>query len=431
MDRKGPKGLFYGWYIVSAAFVILFFNSGARYAFGVMFKPIIAEFGWSRAAVSSVFSVNMVIFAIALLIVGKLYDRYGPKWVIIISTLFLSAGLVLTSFMRSFAEFFFSYGILAAFGIAGTAVPLMATLTSKWFDKWRGFAISSALSGNSIGQFALVPLLSLVALDFGWRTSYLYIGIAMLVVNVFLVLFVIKGDPEHLGLKPFGHVDREKGSETAKSQAPSMPLSRDMGLKEAMGTSSFWIFALVMFICGGGDYVAATHLIPMATDYGIPPMTAGWMLSLYGVMSLAGILIAGPAADVIGNKIIIIITFVMRIFLFAMLLKYKSVASLYVFAAAFGFTHLITAPLTPMLIGKLYGVMHLGVLTGFINTAHFLGAAFWPYVAGYIFDKMGNYRLAFALLAIMAFVAAVSMLFIKERRHLARASSYPKWAMEE
>ena len=266
-------------------------------------------------AVSSVFSANMVVFAIALLVVGKLYDRYGPKWVIIISTLFLSAGLVLTSFMRSFGEFFFSYGILAAFGIAGTAVPLIATLTSKWFDKWRGFAISSALSGNSMGQFALVPLLSLVSLDFGWRASYLYIGIAMPLVNVFLVLFVIKGDPEHLGLKPFGHVDREKTGGTTNLNTPPMPLSRDMGLKDASRTSSFWVFALVMFICGGGDYVAATHLIPLATDYGIPPMTAGWMLSLYGVMSLAGVLIAGPAADVIGNKIIIIITFVMRIFL--------------------------------------------------------------------------------------------------------------------
>jgi len=421
MRTKGSEGLFYGWYIVAAAFAILFFNSGARYAFGVMFKPIIAEFGWSRAAVSSVFSVNMVVFAIGLLVVGKLYDRYGPKWVIIISTLFLSAGLVLTSFMRSFGEFFFSYGILAAFGIAGTAVPLMATLTSKWFDKWRGLAISTALSGNSIGQFALVPVLSLVALNFGWRTSYLYVGIAMLAVNIFLVLFIIKGDPEHLGLKPFGHVEEEEKGETAKSLASSTPVSADMSLKEAMGTPSFWAFSLAMFICGGGDYVATTHLIPLATDYGVPPMTAGWMLSLYGFMSLAGILIAGPAADVIGNKIIIIITFVMRIFLFAMLLKYKSVASLYVFALAFGFTHLITAPLTPMLIAKLYGVTHLGILTGFINTAHFLGAAFWPYMAGYTFDKTGSYRFAFILLAIMAFVAAASMLFVKEKRHMVRA----------
>ena len=146
-------------------------------------------------------------------------------------------------------------------------------------------------------------------------------------------------------------------------------------------------------------------------------MTPGTMLSLYGLMSLAGILIAGPAADLIGNKIVIILTFVMRVVLFIIVLKYKSVASLYVFALAFGFTHLITAPLTPMLVAKLYGVRHLGILTGVINTAHFLGAAFWPYVAGVIFDITGTYQLAFFFLAVMAAVAALAMFFLKEERH--------------
>ncbi|HEY3278237.1 MAG TPA: MFS transporter [Syntrophorhabdaceae bacterium] len=410
------RHFFYGWYIVIAAFVILFFNSGARYAFGVMFKPIIGEFGWSRGAVSLVFFVNMVVFAISLFVVGKLYDRYGPKWVIIISTIFISVGFIMTSFMNSIVQFFFSYGILAAFGIAGTAVPLMATLTSKWFDRWRGMAISASLSGNSIGQFALVPLMSLFALNFGWRSSYFYIGIVMLVVNIILAIFVIKGDPAQLGLKPFGYVEKKPVETPEAGTAPVLP-DEDMNLKQAMGTSSFWIFAGVMFICGGGDYFATTHLIPLATDYGISPMTAGNMLGLYGLMSLAGILIAGPAADFIGSKIPIILTFVLRVFLFAMVLKFKSVTSLYVFALAFGFTHLITAPLTPMLVGKLYGVRHLGILTGVINTAHFLGAGFWPYAAGVIFDITGTYQIAFAFLAVMAFVAAVSMLFLKERRH--------------
>ena len=47
--------IFYGWYIVAAAFIILFFNSGARFSFGVMFKPMIAEFGWNRGLISSAF----------------------------------------------------------------------------------------------------------------------------------------------------------------------------------------------------------------------------------------------------------------------------------------------------------------------------------------------------------------------------------------
>jgi MFS family permease len=423
LDKKRRSGrIHYGWYIVASSFMILCFNAGARYAFGVMFKPIIKEFGWGRGDVSLVFFVNMVIFALSLLIVGKLYDRYGPKWVVIISTIFIASGFILTSFIHSIGQFFFSYGVLAAFGIAGTAVPLMATLTSKWFDKWRGFAVSLSVSGNSIGQFALVPLFSFFALNYGWRSSYLYIGIIMLVVNIVLALFVIKGDPRHFGLKPYGFVEAKEGGDGRQTPVSSAGSSMDMGIKQAMRTSAFWFFAIVMFICGGGDYFATIHLIPLATDYGISPMTAGNMLALYGLMSLAGVLIAGPVADLIGSKIPIILTFVLRVLLFVMLIQYKNEVSFYVFAFAFGFTHLITAPLTPILIGRLYGFTYLGILTGFINTVHFLGAGFWPYLAGVIFDKTGSYQLAFILSAIMAFAAVVAMLMVRERPHFAVAS---------
>ena len=422
MDKKRrSERVHYGWYIVAASFMILCFNAGARYAFGVMFKPIIKEFGWGRGEVSLVFFVNMVIFAVSLLIVGKLYDRYGPKWVVIISTIFISTGFMLTSFIHSIGQFFFSYGILAAFGIAGTAVPLMATLTSKWFDKWRGFAVSLSVSGNSIGQFALVPLFSFFALNYGWRASYLYIGIIMLVVNILLAFFVIKGDPRHFGLKPYGFVEEKEGGDGRQPPVSSAGSSMDMGIKQAMRTSAFWFFAIVMFICGGGDYFATIHLIPLATDFGISPMTAGNMLALYGLMSLAGVLIAGPVADLMGSKIPIILTFVLRVLLFVMLIQYKNEVSFYVFAFAFGFTHLITAPLTPILIGRLYGFTYLGILTGFINTVHFLGAGFWPYMAGIIFDKTGSYQLVFILSAILAFVAVIAMLLVKERRYFAMA----------
>ena len=145
MRRVSSGTTSYGWYIVAASLIMFFFNSGAQYALGVMFKPIIREFGWSRSAISFVFLVNMVIFALALTVVGKLYDRFGPKLIIIVSTLFISLGFILTSFIHSFGQFFFSYGLLAAAGPAGTGVPLVSIVVSKWFVKWRGLAISLSL----------------------------------------------------------------------------------------------------------------------------------------------------------------------------------------------------------------------------------------------------------------------------------------------
>ena len=213
-ETANSSGVFYGWYIVAASFVILFFNSGARFSFGVMFKPMLAELGWSRGSMSLAFFLNMTFYALSLIAVGRFYDRYGPKWVIIISTLFLSSGYMLISLINSLWQFYTFYGFLAAIGLGGTTVNLMAALTSKWFEKWRGFAISLSLSGNGLGQFALVPLFTLFTVRYGWRASYLNIALIMVVVNITLALLVIRGDPDDLGQRPFGHKDADReGSE--------------------------------------------------------------------------------------------------------------------------------------------------------------------------------------------------------------------------
>jgi MFS family permease len=409
MNSKQQQRALYGRYIVAASFLMLFFNSGAQYAFGVMFKPIIREFGWNRSAVSLVFLVNMIVFAIALTVVGRLYDRFGPKWIIIISTLFLSTGFVLTSFIHTLGQFFFSYGILAALGLAGTGVPLVSTLVTKWFDKGRGLAISLSLAGSSMGAFILVRLLSRFSVSYGWRTSYLYLGLAMLVVNILLALFVIKGDPHHLGMRG----GTRKGSDEPESPGTG---TTGFGLRQAIATRSFWLFLVTMFICGSGDYLATSHFINFATDYGVSPMTAGKMMGWYGLLSFAGMLVAGPAADRIGSKIPIVLTFVLRFVLYIFILQYKSVPSLYVFALFFGLTHLVTAPLAPMLIGKMYGFKQIGLLTGVINTMHFLGGGLFTYLTGVIFDKTGSYQIAFVVAAVLAATAALCSSFITERR---------------
>ena len=416
MKKYLQNTAYYPWYIVAASFIMLFFNSGSSYALGVMFKPIIREFGWSRSAVSLVFMVNMVVFALALTVVGKLYDRFGPKWIIIISALFLSVGFVLTSFVHTFGQFFFSYGLLAAAGPAGLGVPLASTVVSKWFEKWRGLALSISLAGTSIGAFILVPVLSLAATAYGWRSSFLFLGLIVLVIDSLLAVFVIKGDPHHLNMTPFGARQGKPEQTTTGTPSPSgEPAS--MGLRAAARTRSFWLFLVIMFICGSGDFFATTHFINFATDYGVSSLTAGKMMGWFGLMSMVGVIITGPVADRIGSKIPIVVTFLLRFALFLFVLKYKSVTSLYVYALFFGFTQLVTAPLAPMLAGRLYGFGYIGILSGVINTVHFLGGGFWTYATGLIFDRTGSYQLAFALSAIMAMTAVLCAIFIVEKRH--------------
>jgi MFS family permease len=420
LHEASPKrGIYYGWYIVGASFLILFFNSGLMYSFGVVFKPIAAEFGWGRGLVSLAFLINMTVFALSISAVGRVYDRFGPKWVILICTMFVSLGLFLTSLMTSLWQFFLFYGVLVAIGFGGTSIPIIGAMTSKWFVERRGLAVSLAVAGYSLGQFVLVPVFAFCALRYGWRLSYMLMGLVTLTVNVLLALLVIKeGRPQAFGIT----VPRLITSfETQKGEHQSAPLvpTGDMNLSQALRTRSYWLFMIVMFVCGSHDFFVTTHLIPFATDHGVSAVTASNMLAWYGLMGLAGILISGPVADRIGVKVPVALTFMLRVLIFLLILKYTNVRSIYTFALATGFTALITAPLNPVLIVRLYGLSHVGLLAGVITTVHHLGGGCWAFAGGLIFDYTGGYRSIFMLSVATSALAVLCTVLIREKRRSA------------
>jgi MFS family permease len=173
-----------------------------------------------------------------------------------------------------------------------------------------------------------------------------------------------------------------------------------------------------MFICGSGDFLVAVHLVAFLTDFGITFTAAGNMLALLGLLSLGGILLAGPASDRFGNRWPIALTFVLRLMLYLLILIYPNTVNFYIFSLLFGFTFLVTAPLTATLMGRLYGLSHVGLLSGFATTVHHLAGGLWAYMGGLVFDKTGSYQLIFIVSAAMSLIAVVCSLLINEKRHI-------------
>jgi MFS family permease len=418
----------FGWYVVAASFVIMFLNAGARLMIGVLVKPMIADFGWSRSAVSLAVFVNMAVFAVSIIVAGRLYDHYGAKWIVLVSSVLFSGGLMLMAAMTSLWQFILFYGVISAAGLGGTTSVIFGAIVSRWFQRGRGSAISLAMSGTSLGQFALVPLFTAFLLDEGWRSTMLWVGVLCLVVNVVLVFWVLAKDPKDLGRRPSGRqaaaaaIASPDAAAAGPSQAPPPTSSepRSLGLREAMRTGSFWLFAVAMFVCGAGDFLLTTHLVPMATDHGVPTSTAVAMLAWFGLLSLGGILLAGPMSDLVGDKIPIAGAFALRVALFLLVVRYQNTAAFWALSLGFGFTFLITAPLTTTLIGRMYGFASIGLLTGFITTVHHLGGGLWAFLGGAVYDATGSYNVAMAISAGASAVALVCTLLIREVRHVAQ-----------
>lgn len=418
--ERTPR-IFYGWYVLAASFAILFLNSGGRMIIGVMVKPMAADFGWSRGSVSSAIFLNLAVYALAVVVAGRLYDRYGPKWVIAGSTILFSAGYALMATMESLWQFLFFFGILAGIGLGGTTVPIFGSIMGSWFEKRRGMAVSLAMAGSCLGQFVLVPVFSEMIDGSGWRSTSLWIALVCLVANLALAFGVIRGGPAKFGVRAYGRAepDRPRSGEPASPAPPRAPAGpRDLTLSEAMRTRSLWLFTLVMFVCGSGDFFMTTHLVPLVTDFGLSTDVGASMLAWFGLLGLIGVLLAGPAADTIGNKIPIALTFALRVALLLMVIWLQGAMPYWVLSLAFGFTLLITAPLTTTLVGALYGVTHIGFISGFINTVHMVGGGLWAYLGGVIYDCGGDYQLAFVVLGAMSAAAFFCALLIREERHL-------------
>ena len=152
--RSKKPGFFYGYVIVAAAFSIVIIAHGAQYTFGIFFKPILTEFGWTSAATSGAFSLYLVLWGLLSIFVGRLNDSFGPRIVMTASGFFLGLGYLLMSQVSVLWQLYLFYGVIIAIGMSGAWVPLISTVP-KWFVKRRGLMTGIVTSGSGIGTILL------------------------------------------------------------------------------------------------------------------------------------------------------------------------------------------------------------------------------------------------------------------------------------
>lgn len=410
--KTGLQPSYFRWLVLGGAFTVLFLVQGSRSIIGVAFKPIVNELDWARGTLSLILFVHMAVFALTLPVIGRCYDRYGAKWVVVGSSLCLAAGYLGITAATTFSRFMVFYGFFAAVGFGGCSITLFAALASKWFHRNRGLGVSLTLCGGPVGQFVMVPPATQVIQTHGWRWVFIGLGLVVLVVNLAIAAALLK-NPPGLQSRPL------PGSAAPARINPPASAQRDLTLAQALQTPSFWFFTILMFVCGGGDYLVITHLAPMVTDAGIPARTAGDMLAWFGLMGMAGLLVTGPLTDRFGNKLPAAATFALRFLIFGLILFSGTVFSFYVFALAFGFTMFITAPITTTLLARMYGLSHIGLISGVVTTVHHFSGGLWAYFGGAVFDRTGSYRPIFFAYACFSVLAFVCGLLIRERRHSA------------
>jgi MFS family permease len=414
------KPLYYGWIVLAAVVLVMLAASGIRAVFGVFIKPIEAEFGWTRAQLSGAAALSLFVLGAVGPMVGWLADVWGPRRVMLLSTAVLGAGALLTSLVGHLWQMYGSAGVLMAAGAGGLGMATSATIAARWFVARRGLILGILGGAMSAGQMLVVPLSMVLISLYGWRASFLWLGVGILVLALPMILAFVRDDPKDKGLQPYG-------TGTAAGAAfGGVKDERRVPVSEAMGVPAFWLLASTFFVCGyTSNGLVLTHLVPHAAEHGFSQMDAAQALGLMGAMNIVGTVASGWICDRFGRKGPLAFYYGVRGLSLIFLLYVWNVPSLHVFAAIFGLNYISTVPPTTTLTANIFGRLSVGALSGWIYFSHQVGSALGAWAGGAIFDATGSYSWAFLSAAVLAFIASGLSLLIKEVPIAARPSPRP------
>ena len=395
------RRLDYSWVILGAGFAILFFSGGSRFAFGLVLKPLSEDLGVSRSTLSLAVTMFMVVSALAMPFVGRLVDRWSLRGTIAIGTVVAAAGLALMGQVQSSWQVFLVYGVVYALGNSGTSIAPVVVMVSQWFVNRRGIATSMAVSGNAIGQLVIVAALASALAAIGWRVSFTVLAVANVAVLLPIILLLVRPSPP-------------PDSEGPLAEGSNQPVPEPLTFRQALTSRPFLLLVGIYAICGIQDFFVATHIVAFAQDQGVGDVLAGNLLAWMGVMGLLGILVAGLMSDAFGAARPTALCFAMRIGIFALILLAQDTPAIIAFGLLYGFTFLITAPLTVVFLGNIYGPHRLGTLTGTVSMIHQIAGGLGALAGGWIYDMTGDYNAAFILMLALSLAATALTLAVRE-----------------
>lgn len=409
------NSFFYGWIIVAACTTLLVMNSGLNFSFGVFFKPLIADFGWSRAVISGVISARWLVLAAFVIPIGRLTDKFGPAKIMGFCGLMIGLGLVLTSQVNSLWQLYLTYGLIFGIGASGT-FSITTSTTARWFFKRQGLALGIVSSGVGLGTLTIVPLTERLITAFDWSRAFLILGISAWMIMITGAL-LLRRNPDDVGQLPYGmeepiiHPSEGKGCDTAPVASKI-----GVGLRIAARTKSLWMIFLIVLLLSISMNMVMLHLVNYATDLHISSLISAIFVSIIGAGGIIGRLAMGSAADRIGASNALAICCVILTATLFWLVFSREPWMFFLFSVIFGFAYGGEIPQIPILVSQFFGFHALAALVATVTAALGIGGALGSWLGGQIFDITGSYQIAFTIAALASLCSLVITLMLKKER---------------
>ena len=400
MTSKTPQSEnnrnYFGWSIVGASFAFHALFGGLYHTgFSVYFLPLIREFGVSRTKMSFAFAIRTLEGGIEGPLAGYTVDRLGSR-IVIFSGVFLGGvGFILLSLTKSYSMFLVVFIGLLTTGFSAPFHGIAASI-NFWFKKRLGIAMSLASSGSALGGFILTPVVAWVVLTHGWRPAAFISGCILLLMGPGLA-------------RMFRNPRNDESSEALTSsdgakmqdQTVQKQLSADFTIKEALRSRTYWILAVAIGLRLVAQSALMIHMVPMLVSKSVSEGTAASLVAFMSLIRFPAMIGSGLISDGWSRpKVAGICMFFGVLATSSLVLGPPGLISGVAFAALFACAQGSNS-ITWALIGQFFGRAHFGSLRGGITLIQSIMSTGGPIMAGFIFDKSGNYTSAFLAIGVV------------------------------
>ncbi len=390
MSDHGKAGSVWGAAMVAlmCGSAVLFISLGIRHSFGLFLQPASAAHGWGRETFGFAIAVQNIVWGVSQPFVGMLADRFGAMRLTATGALLYAAGLVVMARVND--PFLFTIGTGVVIGLALACASfsvIFGTISRLVAPEQRSMALGIVASVGSFGQFVILPFALLLIQQLEWSG-------ALLVYAAMCLLLV----PLALGL-------REK-RDAGASGPPGLNV-RD-ALKQAFAMRDFWLLTIGFFACGFQVVFIGTHLPAYLADKGLPAYVATTVLALIGLFNVAGTYYSGMLGGRHRKPLLLMYIYLARaVAIAAFLFVPISAISAYGFGMAMGLLWLSTVPLTNGTVASVWGVKNMSMLGGIVFMSHQLGSFLGSWLGGLLYDRTGNYDIAWGIAIGVSFFAAL------------------------
>jgi MFS family permease len=391
--------------VLAAVFALILLGRGLGDSYTVFLLPLERDFGWTRSQVASVYSIYLLVHGGTAALAGLVFDRLGPRWVYGTGTALLGAAFWLAGEVSNLWQFYLCIGVLVGLGASLNGMVPGSALLSRWYRTRLSTAIGIAFSATGVGAVFLVPLAQSLIGEFGWRSAYRILGIALIVLLP-VVLFL-----------PWKRL--AAGSPAYHREARRKKPGEGWTFRAAARTPVFWGLAAIFFFTAASMFSVLVQLVAFFIDAGFTPLSAASAYGFLGLLSAGSVMASGLVSDRFGYRQTVSVSFAGTAAGMAILLAMTfrpSAMLLVMFVLLFGLCMGTRGPIISSLSARYFAGPQVATIYGGIYSANAIGAAAGALTGGVLHDLTGGYRAGLAIALVFVALAALPFWVVRELR---------------